>query len=181
MMKNASIRVYFILISGLFMAACQKSTGPAGRSSGGKGLSRAAASSYVIIKYLDSRKTRGFENGFERKGGLQRERRDFNRLFQRFSTALRRVFPELKATSLWKKKWSFGAMFDSKRWWENISCNLHDSQKMGTESVNPAVIIRNRKLKIDYRFFYATKDKTKKKKLDKLIRRLRRPIMKERI
>lgn len=92
------------------------------------------------------------------------------RSFARFTDAALRVFPDLKAEQIWKRRWSFGIEVDRASPWDNVQCNVHASDKRGTEAVPARVIVRHPALDMDYRFFFLLQDEDRIQQVMTIIR-----------
>ncbi len=64
---------------------------------------------------------------------------------------------------------SFGVTYEKRNWAENIRCNAHTAGLMGVEAVSPSFVLANRRLQIDYRFFYQPKDEAKRQTIHRVL------------
>ena len=125
----------------------------------------------ILEKGYPVTKNRGFENSYDFNKN-HAVKAAYEAFYEKFVRKAKIFFKNDTVIKYWKRGHSFGVLFHKNLWGENIRCNLHTKDKMGPEAVPHTLILRDEKLGIDYRFYFAPKDITKKKRFDTFVRSL---------
>lgn len=119
---------------------------------------KASAPAYEVVSSYGEAGLDGFEGSFDGGEDPAATRAEMDRLSAALADAVGRAFPGLADIRAWSHGWSFGVDLPGSPSVERVRCNLHASDRLGTEAVAPQIIVRDVARHIDFRFFFQLRD-----------------------